>query len=68
MEIVMSLEESGLLIKRVSKTIKNKGKEQNGRFLSMLVGTLGTNLLGNLVTGKDTIRTGEGTIKAGQDF
>ena len=34
----------------------------------MLLGTLGANLLGNLVEGKDTIRTGEGTIRAGQDF
>ena len=34
MKIVKSLEESGLLIKGVSKTIKNKGKEQKGGFLA----------------------------------
>ena len=40
MKIVKSLEESGLLIKGVSKTIKNEAKEQIVRFLSMLLGTL----------------------------
>ena len=34
----------------------------------MLLGTLGTSLLGNLLTGKDTITDGEGTIRADQDF
>ena len=41
MKIVKSLEESGLLIKSVSKTIKNEAKEQKGEFRSMLLGTLG---------------------------
>ena len=68
MKIVKSLEESGLLIKDVSKTIKNKAKEQKGGFLGMLLGTLGASLLGNLLTGKDTIRAGQGTIRAGPDF
>ena len=35
MKIVKLLEESGLLIKVVSQTIKNEPKEQKGRFLSM---------------------------------
>ena len=39
-KIVKSLEESGLLIKRISETIKNEAKEQKGGFLSMLLGTL----------------------------
>ena len=52
MKIIKSLEESGLLIKDVCKTIKNEAKEQKGRFPSMLLGTLGTSLLGNLFTGK----------------
>ena len=43
-KIVMSLEESGLLIKSVSKAIKNEAKEQKGTFLGMLLGTLGTSL------------------------
>ena len=68
MRIVKSLEESGLLIKGVSETIENEAKEQKGGFLSMLLDTLGTRLLGNLLIGESTIRAGEGTIRAGQDF
>ena len=41
MKIVKSLEESGLLIKGVSETIKNEAKEQRRGFLEMLLGTLG---------------------------
>ena len=68
MKIVKSLEKSGLLIKGVSETIKNEGKKQKGGFLSMLLGTLGASLLGNLLAGKGAIRAGEGTYRAGQDF
>ena len=67
-KIVKSLEESGLLIKGVSKTIKNEEKEQKGGFLGMLLGTLGASLLRNLLTGKSTIRAGKGTIRAGENF
>ena len=52
MKIIQSLEESGLLIKSVSETIKNEAKEQKGEFLGMLLGTLGASLLGNLLRGK----------------
>ena len=62
MKIIKSLEKSGLLIKGVSETTKNEPKEQKGRFLSMLLVTLGASLLGNLLTGKGTIRAGEGAI------
>ena len=68
MRIFKFLEEYGLLIKGVSETIKNESKEQKGKFLSMFLGTLGASLLGNLSTRKDTIRAGEGSIRAGQDF
>ena len=68
MKIVTSLEESGLLIKCVSETIKNEAKEQKRGFLGMLLGTLGASLLGNLLTSKDTIRAGEGRIRAGEKF
>ena len=68
MKIVKFLDKSGLLIKGVSETIKNEAKEQKGGFLGMLLGTLGASLLGKLLTGKVTIRAGEGTIRAGQDF
>ena len=68
MKIFESLEESGLLIKSVSETIRNETKEQKGRFLSMLLGILGASLIGILVTGKDTIRAGEDINSDGQDF
>ena len=68
MKKVKSLEESDLLIKDASKRIKNEAKEQKGGFLRMLLGTLSASLLGNLLTGKDTIRSGEGTTRAGQNF
>ena len=68
MKIVKSLEESGLLIRGISKTIKHEAKEQKGEFLGMLLGTFGDSLLGNLLTGKGTIRAGEGTIRAGEKF
>ena len=44
MKIIKSLEESGLLIKGVSETIKNEAKEQKGGFFGMLLGTLGASL------------------------
>ena len=68
MKNVKFIEEFGLLIKDKSKTIENKGSKQKGRFLSILLGTLGATLLGNLLAGKYLIRTGERTIIARQDF
>ena len=68
MKIGKSLEESSLLIKGVSGTIKNEAKEQKSEILSMLLDKLGVLLLGNLLTGKHTIRVTEGTIRVGQDF
>ena len=59
MKRVKSLEISGLLIKVISETIKNEAKEQKGGFLRMLLETLETTLLGNLLTGRETIRAGE---------
>ena len=53
MEIVQALEDSKTLLKGVTKTIKNEIKEQKGRFLSMLLGTLRASLLGNLLAGKE---------------
>ena len=59
----------------MSETNKNEAKELKGGFLEMWLGTLGAILLGNLLTGKETTRTGEsvftpgkGTIRAGQGF
>ena len=52
MKIVKSLKDSGLLLKGVSETIQNEAKEQKGEFLSMLLGTLGVSLLGNILACK----------------
>ena len=49
MKIVKSLEDSGILIKCVKEKIKNEAKEQKGGFLRILLGTLGANILGNLL-------------------
>ena len=66
MKIIEALENSGIFLK-VTKTIENETKEQRGGFLSMLFGTLGASLLGNLLTGrKRIIRAGEGVIRAGE--
>ena len=68
MKIVKSLEESGLLVKRISETIKNEAKEQNGGFLPMLLEILDASILGNAITQKGVIRASEGVIRAGQNF
>ena len=66
MKIIKALENSGILLKGVSKTTKDETKEQRGGFLSMLLGTLGASLLGNLLTGrKGIMRTGDGIVRAG---
>ena len=66
MKIIEALENPGILLKGVSKTIENETKEQKGAFLSMLLGTLGASLLGNLLTGgKGIVRAGEGIVRAG---
>ena len=79
-KIVKSLEDSGLLLKGITESVQNEIKEQKGGFLSMLLGTLGASLLGNLLTGKGTFharkrvnkkgkgihRAGEGIVRAGE--
>ena len=79
MKIIQALEDSDILLKGVTKTIKNETKEQKGGFLSMLLGTLGASLLGNLLTGKGILtggcgpplsstsknNKGKGTLRAG---
>ena len=72
LKIVKSLENSGLLLKGVSETIQHEAKEQRGGFLSMLLGTLGASLLGDILSkglsGKGVIRAGEGTVRAGYGY
>ena len=58
-KIVQALKDSNTLLKGVPETIKNETKEQQGGFLSMLLGTLGVTLLGNLLTGKGIVRAGQ---------
>ena len=65
MKIVKLLEGSGLLIKGMYETIKNETKEQKGRFLPLLLGTLAASLLGSVLTGRGVIRAGEGVIRVG---
>ena len=69
LKMVKSLEDSGVLLKGVSETIQNEAKEQRGGFLSMLLGTLGASLLGDILSkglsSKGVIRAGEGAIRAG---
>ena len=67
LKIVKSLEDSGLLLKGVSETIKNEAKEQKGGFLSMLLGILGGSLLGNMLAGKRVIRGREGNARVGYE-
>ena len=59
-EIAKSLEDSGLLLEGVTKTVENEVKQQKGEFLGMLLGTLGKTLLGNLLMGKGIYRAGKG--------
>ena len=79
-KIVKLLEDSDFLLKGVTELVQNEIKEQKGGFLSMLLGTLGASLLGNLLTGKGAFheekrvnkkgkgihRTGEGIVRVGE--
>ena len=62
---VKIVKDSGLLLKGVTESVQNKVKEQKGGFFSMLLGTLGASLLGNLLTGRGIHRAGEGIVRAG---
>ena len=70
LKIVKSLEDSGILLNGITETVKNEVKKQKGGFLSMILGTLGASLFGDLLTknlsGRDVIRSGEGAIRAGE--
>ena len=65
MKIIQALENSGILLKGVTKTIENETKEQRRGFLGMLLGILGASLLDNLLTGgKGMMRAGDGIVRA----
>ena len=59
-KIVKSLEDFGLLLKRVTETVQNEVKKQKGEFLSLLLGILGARLLGNILTGREIYRARKG--------
>ena len=58
MKMVQDLEDSNILLKGVTKIIKNETKEEKGGFLTLLLGTLGATLVGNLLAGKWIVRAG----------
>ena len=61
LKIAQALEDSNILLKGITKTNKNKTKEQKIRFLGMLLDTLGASLLGNMLAGKGIVRAGYGS-------
>ena len=63
MKIAQALEDFHIILKGVTKAIKNETKEQKGGLLSMLLGTLGASLLRNLLAGKEIARAGSGNKK-----
>ena len=67
MKIVKSLEESGILIKGITETIKNELKKQKVGFLPILLGTLSASIQRNALSGKGVTRAGEGVIRTGQN-
>ena len=60
MKIAQVLEDSDILLNGITKTIKYETKEQKGGFLSMLLGTLASNLLGNMLAVKGNVSAGYG--------
>ena len=62
MKIIQALEKSNILLKGVTTKINNETKEQKGGFLSMLLGTLGASLLGNLLTEKGLLKAYSGRL------
>ena len=64
LKIVQALKDSNILLKEITKTIKNETKEQKSGFLGMLLASLGASLLlGNMLSGKGVVRTGYGSKK-----
>ena len=59
-KIVKYHEDSGLLLKEITKRVQNEVKEQKEGFLSILLGTLRASLLGNLLTRKEICGAGKG--------
>lgn len=64
-KISTSLEGSGLLIKDLTKAMKNETKEKESRFLGLLLYTLGASLLGKMFATPHVGTTDKGVIRAG---
>ena len=71
MKIVQALEDSNILLKGVTKTIRNETTEQRAAFLIMLLGILGASLLVSFLSGKRIViagyvsKQGEGVERGG---
>ena len=63
MKIARTFEDSNIFLKGVTKTIREKTKGEKGGFLSMLLGTVGASLFGDLLLGKGIVRAGYGNKK-----
>ena len=74
MKIIKVLENHGVLLKGITKTVQNDVKSQRGDFLSVLLGTLGASLLGDVLSkgllGSGMYRAGEGKgiVRAGEEI
>ena len=64
--MVQALQDSGILLKGDTNKIKNETRNKKGGYLSLLLGAIASSLLDNSLTGKETVRAGEGTIIAGE--
>ena len=60
-KIIKSLEDLGVLIKGVTKTIANG-------FVGVVLGTLVASLIGNILAGKGVVLAGEGTMRVERNF
>ena len=67
-KLAYSCEESEILLKRSSKTIKTKQKKKKKQSVSWYVGTLGATLLEKKIVGKGVIRNGEETVSTAASF
>ena len=65
LKISKTINDSNIWLTGVTTTIRNEIKEQKEIFISILLGTLGASLLGNLLSRKRTVKGREGTVRAG---
>ena len=68
MKVVQALEYFNILLKGVTKAVRNETKEQGGGFLGTLVGTLGSILVGNFLSEEEIVRAGSHNKKREINF